>query len=73
MAEAHDRVRMDEPSIVARTMFARTDGVLATDFDLDAQTRDRLYAAGRDAAARFLDAWNHPDYLAKYRHLPAGH
>ncbi|NKZ02930.1 patatin-like phospholipase family protein [Actinomadura latina] len=71
MAEAHDRVQMDEPSIVARTMFARTGGVLATDFDLDAQTRDRLYAAGREAAARFLDGWDHGDYLARHRcHRP---
>lgn len=67
MAEAPDRVQMDEPSIVARTMFARTDGVLATDFDLDAQTRDHLYTAGREAAARFLDHWSHPDYLDRYR------
>ena len=69
MAEAHDRVQMDEPSIVARTMFARTGGVLATDFDLDAAARDRLYAAGREAAARFLDTWDHPAYLARYRRL----
>ncbi|WP_165978220.1 patatin-like phospholipase family protein [Actinomadura darangshiensis] len=67
MAEAHDRARMDEPSIVARTMFARTDDVLATDFDLGAAARDRLYVAGRDAAARFLDHWDHRDYLARYR------
>jgi len=73
MAEAHDRVQLDEPSIVARTVFARTGGVLATDFDLDAAARDRLYAAGREAAARFLDTWNHADYLARYRRLPAGH
>ncbi|NDU73890.1 esterase [Actinomadura sp. DSM 109109] len=67
MAEAHDRVQMDEPAIVARTMFARTDGVLATDFDLDPATRDRLYAAGRDAAARFLDDWDHRAYLERHR------
>jgi NTE family protein len=70
MAEAHDRVQMDEPSIVARTMFARTDGVLATDFDLDTATRDRLFAAGREAAAQFLDQWDHRDYLRKHRSLP---
>ncbi|WP_203597617.1 patatin-like phospholipase family protein [Actinomadura bangladeshensis] len=73
MAEAHDRVQMDEPSIVARTMFARTGGVLATDFDLDAPTRDRLYAAGREAAARFLDHWDYDAYLARYRHQPTPH
>lgn len=67
MAEAHDRVRMDEPSIVARTIFAPTGGVLATDFDLDAATRDRLYTSGREAAAHFLDTWDHRDYLARYR------
>ncbi|WP_433473921.1 patatin-like phospholipase family protein [Spirillospora sp. CA-142024] len=67
MAEAHDRVQMDEPSIVARTIFAHTGGVLATDFDLDAATRDRLYAAGRKAAGEFLDRWNHHDYLDTYR------
>ncbi|MEU8119883.1 patatin-like phospholipase family protein [Spirillospora sp. NPDC049024] len=69
MAEAHDRVQMDEPAIVARTMFARTDGVLATDFDLDAATRERLFQAGRAAAARFLDDWDHRTYLAHYRPL----
>ncbi|WP_339155032.1 patatin-like phospholipase family protein [Actinomadura luteofluorescens] len=67
MAEAHDREQMDEPALVARTMFARTDGVLATDFDLDAATRDRLYAAGREAAAHFLDGWDHRAYLARHR------
>lgn len=71
MAEAHDRVQMDEPAIVARTMFARTDGVLATDFDLDARAREELYAAGRDAAARFLDHWDHAGYLARHRPRPA--
>ncbi|WP_141582286.1 patatin-like phospholipase family protein [Actinomadura sp. WMMA1423] len=69
MAEAHDRVQMDEPAIVARTMFARTGGVLATDFHLDAATRERLYQAGREAAARFLDGWDHRAYLARHRGL----
>ncbi|TDD79526.1 patatin-like phospholipase family protein [Actinomadura rubrisoli] len=67
MAEAHDRVLMDEPSIVARTMFAATDGVLATDFGLDAETRERLYESGRRAARDFAESWDFAAYLARYR------
>ncbi|MFD0687950.1 patatin-like phospholipase family protein [Actinomadura fibrosa] len=67
MADAHDRVLMDEPSIVARSMFADTDGVSATDFDLDARTRERLFESGRQAARDFLATWDYARYLAKYR------
>jgi NTE family protein len=62
----YDQMHIDEPSVLARTMFVDTTGVHATDFDLDARTAQWLFDNGRKAAESFLATWNWDDYLAKY-------
>ena len=54
MLAAHDARHLDDPGVLARTMFVDTFGTSPVDFDLDEVTRERLYRGGREAAARFL-------------------
>lgn len=69
----YDQIHLDDPATVARTIFVDTTGVQATDFDLDADTAQRLYQNGRDAATTFLDggdgraAWDWEAYVSAYR------
>jgi len=67
MVEAHDRMSLDDPAVLDRTVFVDTDGVSATDFDLDANRREILFANGRQAAERFLVGWDFDRYLKTYR------
>ncbi len=73
MTNFHDQMHLDDPAVLARTMFVDSMKVRATDFDLGAEDRDRLFANGRAAATAFLDgtkdspAWDFDAYIAKYR------
>ncbi|HEY8533653.1 MAG TPA: patatin-like phospholipase family protein [Micromonospora sp.] len=67
MISAHDQMHIDDPSVVARTIFIDTLGVDATDFDLDRQTARRLYDSGRAAAEKFLARWDWEEYTTTYR------
>jgi NTE family protein len=67
MTSFYDQLHLDEPSVLARTIFVDTFGVKATEFDLDGTTRDRLYANGRAAAEKFLQSWDFQEYVATYR------
>jgi NTE family protein len=67
MANAHDRIYLDDPAICARTVFVETLGVKATDFDLPPDQRRDLYERGRAGAAGFLASWDFAAYLATYR------
>jgi NTE family protein len=49
-----NRYRLDEAGVNRRTVFVDTTGVAATDFGIDAPTRQRLFQNGRDAAQNFL-------------------
>ena len=60
-----DRAHLNDPDVVERTIFVDTDGVQATDFDLDRATADLLYQNGRTAARKFLDTWDWDAYLAR--------
>lgn len=66
MTNAHDQMHLDEASVVDRTVFVDTFGVKATDFDLDAKTRDQLFDKGTAAGRKFLDGWNFDRYLDTY-------
>src|SRR6266571_70274 len=66
MTNAHDQMHLDEASVVDRTVFVDTFGVKATDFDLDAKTRDQLFDKGTAAGKKFLDGWNFDRYLDTY-------
>ncbi len=67
MIEACDARHIDEPCVVARTVFVDTSGVSAVDFDLDEATQRHLLAQGRTAARKFLAGWDWPTYLAQCR------
>lgn len=75
----HDQIHLDDPSVVARTIFVDTLQVSATDFDIDQVTQQALYDSGRHAAERFLDGgdgqppWDFAAYLERYRTGPDSH
>jgi NTE family protein len=56
----HDRYHLDAEGVTARTVFVDTFGVSAVDFSIDATTQDKLFAAGKDAALKFLSTWRDP-------------
>jgi NTE family protein len=67
MTGFHDQMHIDEPAVLARTMFVDTTGVKATDFDLAKETQLNLYRNGRDAATDFLSTWDFETYKNNYR------
>jgi NTE family protein len=73
MTSFHDQLHLDDPAVVARTIFIDTFNVRATDFDIDRATQQRLYDSGRRAASKFLDggdgrpAWDFAQYVARHR------
>jgi NTE family protein len=60
-------MHIDDPGVVARTIFIDTFGVKATDFDLTRATADRLFGSGRSAAEAFLETWDFDDYVRRFR------
>ena len=72
----YDRMHIDRPDVLARTIFVDTSGVKATDFGLSRDTADRLYDSGRAAATRFLDGdakhpkWDFEEYKRAWRSAP---
>lgn len=67
MMSFHDQIHIDDPAVLARTMFIDTFGTQTTDFGLDERSRERLYAAGRAGAEKFLRRWDFGRYLEQYR------
>jgi NTE family protein len=73
MSGFYDRIHLDDPAVVARTIFVDTMQVRATDFDLDRATQQALFDRGRRAAERFLDgtedrpAWDFDAYVGRFR------
>jgi NTE family protein len=67
MTNFHDQMHINDPSVLARTMFVDTGHVRATDFDIDQQTQDMLFKQGRLGATKFLGSWNFERYVATYR------
>jgi NTE family protein len=60
---AHDQLHIDDPCTQKRTIFVDTFDVKATDFDITADERAKLYQSGRKAAGKFLTTWD----FAKYK------
>jgi NTE family protein len=58
---------LEDDCTVERTVFVPTGGVSIVDFDLDAATTERLYAAGRLATEQFLAGWDLQGHLARCR------
>jgi NTE family protein len=67
MTSFYDQMHLDGEDVLDRTLFVDTFGVKSTEFDLDAATRDRLYASGRAAAEAFLSRWDFEAYVRKHR------
>jgi NTE family protein len=54
----NDAAHLDDPSVLARTVFVDTFSVNATDFSIDPATQQRLFESGQQAAQHYLD--RHP-------------
>lgn len=58
---------LEDECTVQRTVFVPTSGVSVVDFDIDRETQERLYRAGREAAAEFLTTWDFEAHIAACR------
>jgi len=67
MMNFHDQMHIDDPGVLARTMFVDTADVRATDFGIDTATQDLLFDNGRAGAQKFLATWSFADYVRLYR------
>jgi NTE family protein len=67
MHSFHDQMHIDDPGVLARTIFIDTFGVKSTDFGLTRETADRLYENGRAAAEYFLKGWDFDAYVEQFR------
>ena len=67
MTNFHDQMHIDDPSVLARTMFVDTQHVKATDFDLDEPSQDMLFTNGERGAGKFLSGWDFERYVAEFR------
>jgi len=73
MTGFYDRMHIDKPEVIARTIFVDTSSVSSTNFHLSDGERDQLFANGVAAANNFLDggphqpAWDFNKYIATFR------
>ena len=67
MTNFHDQMHIDDPSVLARTMFVDTQHVRATDFDIDEPSQDMLFTNGERGAGKFLSGWDFERYVAEFR------
>jgi len=76
MTGFYDRIHVDDPDVIARTIFVDTTGVSSTNFHLTQEERAKLFANGVAAATKFLNgshdrpAWDFNKYIATYRSAP---
>jgi NTE family protein len=71
MTGFYDRMHVNRPDVIGRTIFVDTSGVRATDFDLTRDTAERLFESGRTAADRFLNAWDFEEHKKARQRSPA--
>jgi NTE family protein len=67
MTGFHDQMHIDDPSVLARTLFVDTGTVKATDFDIGQPTQSMLFEHGRHAAKKFLGGWDFDRYVRDFR------
>lgn len=67
MTNFHDQMHIDDPAVLARTMFVDTQHVKATDFDIDEPSQDMLFTNGERGAGKFLSGWDFERYVAEFR------
>jgi NTE family protein len=63
---AHDQMHLDDPDVVARTIFVDTQRVSQVDFDITERQQHELFGNGRTAAEKFLP-WSFDDYVRAFR------
>jgi NTE family protein len=63
LTDAHDQMHLDDPCVLARTMFVDTSIVSAVDFDITKEQQQELYNNGRKGAEKFLATWDYDNYL----------
>ena len=66
MANAHDQIYVDQPSVASRTVFVDSTGVSATDFGISEAEKSALFERGRSAAEKFLSGWCFDSWRAAY-------
>jgi NTE family protein len=67
MTNFHDQMHIDDPAVLARTMFVDTGRVKATDFDIDEPTQDMLFTNGLAGGNEFLKWWDFDAYVQEFR------
>ena len=67
MTNFHDQMHIDDPSVLARTMFVDTRHVKATDFDIDEPSQDMLFTNGRARRREVPVRWDFDRYVAEFR------
>ena len=63
MQEAHDRMHLEDPCVVRRTIFVDSASVKTTDFDITRAQQNKLFQTGHKAALQFLSSWSFEAYL----------
>jgi NTE family protein len=66
MMEAHDRLYIEQAEF-ARTIPIPTLGVHTTQFDIDPDTKSKLFQSGYGAAGEFLRTWDFEAYKRAFR------
>ena len=61
-----DRVHIEDPAVVDRTIFVDTGTITATDFGLSAEDQHMLFEQGQAAAEKFLASWDFDAFIAKH-------
>jgi NTE family protein len=67
MTNFRDQMHINDPAVLARTMFVDTGQVKATDFDIDEPTQDMLFTNGTCGARDFLEGWDFESYKEEFR------
>ena len=60
-------MHLDDPCVVAPTIFVDTGNIQATNFDIDPVTQQTLYKNGFSSAQYFLSQWHWNNYLDQCR------
>ncbi|HEY7946663.1 MAG TPA: patatin-like phospholipase family protein [Acidimicrobiales bacterium] len=69
LVDEHDAYHLDDDRTTQRTIFVDTTGVSATNFDIDKQTQQTLFANGQAAAKLFLGSWPPATWTAEGKWL----
>ncbi len=66
MMDAHDRMHLDDPEVLARTMFVDTLNIKATNFSITRAEQHQLFENGQTAAEKFFKTWDFNSFQKTY-------